>query len=219
MTRLPQPIARSKSDGRDDPIDPSANPMKSHKSHNHQARYGALSIAFHWGMAVLLLTVYLSMELSGSFPRGSDARSILRTVHYVLGMTVLPLAALRLAINRWSEKPLIVPAPPVWQERIAVAVRIALYALMIGLPLLGWLLLSAEGQTVRLFGLHLPALIAKDAQAADVIKPIHESGATLGYLLVGLHAAAALLHHSIQRDDTLRRMLPGRRYPTAERKA
>ncbi|HEY8327046.1 MAG TPA: cytochrome b/b6 domain-containing protein, partial [Rhodanobacter sp.] len=53
----------------------------------------------------------------------------------------------------------------------------------------------------------------------DVIKPIHELGATLGYLLVGLHAAAALFHHYIQRDDTLRRMLPGRRDPTVERKA
>lgn len=190
------------------------------KTHNNQAQYGALSIAFHWGMAMLLLTVYLSMEFSGSFPRGSDARSILRTAHYILGMTVLPLAWLRLAINRWYKKPLLVPAPPVWQERIAVAVQIALYALMIGLPVLGWLLLSAKGETVSLFGLlQLPALIAKDAQAADVIKEIHESGATLGYLLVGLHAAAALFHHYIQRDDTLRRMLPGRRNPTVERKA
>lgn len=190
------------------------------KSYNNQAHYGALSIGFHWGMAMLLLAVYLSMEFSGSFPRGSDARSILKTAHYVLGMTVLPLAWLRLAINRWYRKPLIVPAPPVWQDRIAVAVQVALYALMIGLPVLGWLLLSAKGETASLFGLlHLPALVAKDTQTADVIKPIHEWGATLGYLLVGLHAAAALFHHYIQRDDTLRRMLPGRRDPMVERKA
>lgn len=45
---------------------------------------------------------------------------------------------------------------------------------------------------------------------AEWAEEIHEAGGTVGYVLVGLHAAAALFHHYVMRDNTLRRMLPGR---------
>jgi cytochrome b561 len=57
--------------------------------------------------------------------------------------------------------------------------------------------------------LPLPALIAPDKAFAENLEDWHEIGATVGYWLVGLHAAAALYHHYVRRDDTLRRMLPG----------
>jgi cytochrome b561 len=88
--------------------------------------------------------------------------------------------------------------------------HITLYALMIGMPLLGWLLLSAAGKPIPFFGLELPALISKNKELADLIKEIHETIGTAGYFLVGIHAAAALFHHYVKRDDTLVRMLPHR---------
>ncbi len=56
----------------------------------------------------------------------------------------------------------------------------------------------------------LAALIGKNPDLAGEIKEWHELAGTLGYWLIGLHAAAALFHHFISRDNTFIRMLPGR---------
>ena len=174
-------------------------------------RYNALSIGLHWIMAVLLVAVYLCIELSDSFPKGSDMRSTLKTWHYMLGLSVFLLVWFRLAVNFFIRAPAISPQPPVWQGRLAWLVQAGLYVLMMGMPLAGWLILSARGQPVPFFGLQLPALIAASKASADGIKDIHEAGATVGYFLAGLHAGAALFHHYLLRDNTLVRMLPGRR--------
>jgi cytochrome b561 len=81
---------------------------------------------------------------------------------------------------------------------------------MIAMPLLGWLALSAKGAPVSLFGLPLPALIGPSKALARNMKQIHETIATAGYFLIGLHAAAALFHHYVVHDNTLVRMLPAR---------
>jgi len=44
---------------------------------------------------------------------------------------------------------------------------------------------------------------------SEQVKELHETVATIGYFLIGLHALAALYHHYVRKDDTLRRMLPG----------
>lgn len=81
---------------------------------------------------------------------------------------------------------------------------------MLGLPFAGWLILSAAGKPIPFFGLELPPLIDKNPDLAGQIKEVHETVAVLGYWLIGLHAVAALFHHFISKDDTVRRMLPGR---------
>lgn len=174
-------------------------------------RYRLLSMGLHWFMLFLLAAVYICMEVSEAFPKGSDIRSELRTWHYMLGLSVFVLAWLRLVINLWTRSPPVAPAPPLWQSQLARLVQAGLYLLMIGMPLAGWLVLSARGQPIPFFGLQLPALMAGNKDAADWIKKVHEAGATVGYFLVGLHAVAALYHHYILRDNTLIRMLPGRR--------
>jgi len=101
----------------------------------------------------------------------------------------------------------IVPAVPVWQARSAAAMHLALYAFMIAMPLLGWLALSAAGKLPSVFGVALPALIAPDASLEKSLEEIHETLGVAGYWLIGLHAAAALAHHYLLGDNTLRRML------------
>ncbi len=175
---------------------------------NTTDRYGSLSVGLHWVMLLLLVAVYASMELSDFFPKGSDARGALRTWHFMLGLSVLLLVWIRLMVRVTGIVPGIEPNPPGWQMLLAKLMHIALYALMIGMPLLGWLTLSAQGKPIPFFGLELPALIEASENAAKSIKEIHETGATVGYFLIGLHAAAALFHHYFLRDNTLRRMLP-----------
>jgi cytochrome b561 len=173
-------------------------------------RYGTLSIAMHWLMLLLIGAVYLCIELRGNYPKGSDIREALKTWHYMLGMLVLVFVWLRIALRILGPTPSIQPTPAKWQELIAKLMHLALYVLMIGQPLLGWLILSANGDPIPFFGLQLPALIAENKDLVDVLKEVHETSGTVGYFLVGLHAAAALFHHYITRDNTLVRMLPGR---------
>lgn len=174
-------------------------------------RFGAWSIGLHWLMLLLLVAVYACIELRGIFPKGSDPREMMKTWHFMLGLSVLALATLRLAVNIVSAAPEIKPDPPKWQKLSAKLTHLALYALMLGTPIAGWLLLSAAGKPIPFFGLHLPALIGQSKDMAEFIKEIHETVATAGYFLIGLHAAAALYHHYVVGDNTLQRMLPGRR--------
>jgi cytochrome b561 len=81
---------------------------------------------------------------------------------------------------------------------------------MIVMPILGWMLLSASGKPIPFFSLELPALIGESTTLAETLKEIHETGGTIGYFLIGLHATAGLFHHYVMRDNTLVRMLPKR---------
>lgn len=175
---------------------------------NNKNHYGSLSIGLHWLMVLLIVAVYACMELRGNFPNGSEMREGLKTWHFMLGLSVLVLVAIRAVVALTGTVPGIEPEPPKWQNGFAKLTHLALYALMIGLPLLGWLALSAEGKPIPFFGLQLPALIGEGKSAAEWTKEIHEAGGTVGYFLIGLHAVAALYHHYFVRDNTLQRMLP-----------
>ncbi|MGZ8227853.1 MAG: cytochrome b [Methylococcaceae bacterium] len=180
------------------------------KWRNSTERYGSLSIGLHWLMLILLAVVYACIELREFFPKGSDIREGLKTWHYMLGLSVFVLVWLRLAPSLGGAFPRIEPDPPMWQKRSARLMYIALYVLMIGMPLAGWLMLSAEGKPIPFFGLELPALIGESKEVAELIKEVHQTAGKTGYFLIGFHAAAALFHHFVLRDNTLRRMLPSR---------
>jgi cytochrome b561 len=171
-------------------------------------RYGSLSIAMHWLMLALLVAVYACIELREFYPKGSDPREALKQWHFMLGLSVFALVWLRLALRVAGASPQTRPAVGLLQHRLAVAMHLALYVFMLAMPLLGWLLLSAEGKPVPFFGLQLPALVGSDPALAGSVEELHETIGTVGYYLVGLHATAALFHHYFRRDNTLLRMLP-----------
>lgn len=174
------------------------------------ARYRMPSIALHWLMLILIAAAYATIELRELYPKGSDPRAALKNLHFLIGLSVFALVWLRLLLRFASPVPRIQPAPPRWQEISANAMHHALYALMIALPLLGWLALSAGGKPIVLMGFQLPALIAESKATAKALKEIHEIVGTIGYFMIGLHAAMALVHHYWVKDNTLLRMLPAR---------
>lgn len=174
-------------------------------------RYAGLSIAMHWLMLVLIAGTYAAIELKGNFPKGSDTRALLSQWHFMLGLSVFALVWLRLLGRLLHRAPPISPAPPAWQNALAKLMHLALYAIMIGLPLAGWATLSAAGKPIPFWGLELPPLLDQNPDLAKQIKGWHETIANLGYWLIGLHAAAGLFHHYVARDNTLVRMLPGSR--------
>ncbi|MCH1908873.1 cytochrome b [Stenotrophomonas sp. Y6] len=171
--------------------------------------YNRWSIGLHWLMLLLFVLAYASIELRGMFERGTAARDLMKSLHFSIGLSILALVWVRLLTRLLTTTPPIVPAPPAWQRWAASSVHVLLYVFMIAQPLLGWLVLSAAGKPVPFFGLVLPPLVAADATLADTLEELHETIGTFGYWLIGIHALAALAHHYVQKDNTLRRMLPG----------
>jgi cytochrome b561 len=178
---------------------------------NSASRYGSLSIGIHWLMVLLFVAVYGTMELHELFDKGSDNREAMKTWHFMLGMLVFVLVWLRLAARLSGPTPAIQPELPSLQQLSSKLLHLALYALMIGMPLIGWLILSAAGKPIPFFGLELPALIGENKDLAEQLEELHEVIGTTGYFLIGLHTVAALYHHYIVRDNTLTRMLPERK--------
>lgn len=182
---------------------------------NSEKRFGSLAIALHWLTLLAFIAAYASMELEDAFPKG-PARDLVKSVHFCAGLSVLLMGILRLGPYLRGPMPVIAPPLAAWQQSLARWMHRGLYLLMFLLPLFGWLSLSAKGGAISLPGFTLPALplpatLAGNADAAHWFKEIHELLADLGYLLIGAHAGAALLHHYFLRDNTLTRMLPARR--------
>lgn len=175
---------------------------------NTTTRYGSLSIGLHWLMLLLFIGVYASIELRVLYEKGSDPRESLKSLHFALGMLVFALVWLRIAARLSGPTPAIQPAPAQAQQLASKLLHLALYVLMVGMPLSGWLLLSAAGKPIPF---DLPTLIEANKELASQIKEAHEVIGTTGYFLIGGHVIAALYHHLVVRDDTMTRILPLRK--------
>ncbi|WP_237061575.1 cytochrome b [Microbulbifer zhoushanensis] len=178
---------------------------------NTPQRYGTVAIALHWLMAVLLIgLVALGLYMSGLPDVGFDKRKIgLVLLHKEYGMVALGLAAVRLAWRLGNVLPALAAQFPDWQKVAARFVHLCFYALMFALPVTGWLMSSAAAIPVYAFGVRLPDLIAQNEYRFQVLIEVHK---WLGYALIGfivIHAGAALRHHFLSRDNTLKKMLPG----------
>ena len=176
--------------------------------HNTPFRFGSLSIGLHWLMLLLFIGVYGSIELRELFEKGSDPREMLKSWHFMLGLLLFALVLPRIAARVSGPTPAITPEPEKIQQLAAKLLHLALYVLMITMPISGYLLLSAAGKPIPFFGLELPALIDTNKELAKQIKEVHEFVGSAGYFLIGAHFVAALYHHFIVRDNTMTRMLP-----------
>lgn len=173
-------------------------------------RWPALVQALHWIGVALILAVAIIGLVMVELPRGTGLRKFFYPLHKSLGISVLALAALRLAVRALTRAPAALPAPP-WQRRTAAASHALLYLLMLVLPLSGWLLNSFAGQPLPWFGLFdLPALAGERPQARQTADVMHVVLFWSLCALVCVHALAAAHHHWWRGDATLRRMLPGR---------
>lgn len=165
----------------------------------------------HWLMALLVLCALTAIVGRGLLPAGHDWRPVLRATHVVIGQVIFLSCLLRLVV-RWRH-----PLPPlpgtrpagVWAAR---AVHALLYAVMLAQPVTGLLFMQAGEKSVSLGGLVWPTLVLPDSDLHFLLKDLHVVAGQALYGLIALHVAAALWHHHVRRDDTLRRMLPwGRR--------
>ena len=170
-------------------------------------RYSGAAIALHWLTAVLIvanLALGLSMVPLPIIPQKLQWYAW----HKWIGITVFLLTCARLGW-RW-----ICPAPspvamPEWQRRAAEVTQTLMYALLLAIPVSGWLYSSATGVQVVYLGLvPLPDLVPTDKALAGVLKAAHVALNFALFALVCVHTMAALKHHFIDRDPALTRMLP-----------
>lgn len=173
---------------------------------NAEPRYNLAMRTLHWLVFLAALIAVVAIEVHDFFPKGSLARTTLFSIHQSAGLCVFALMLLRLLARIATPVPEPVPGSKLL-HRIAGLTHGILYLLMFAMPVLGVLALAWGGEPIDAFGMRLPLFLGKQDGFAHLAKDIHESGATLVYIFVGLHAAAALWHEFVKRDGVLRRML------------
>ncbi len=167
--------------------------------------FGWMSIVNHWSIAALIIVLLATGLVLEDMARGPE-KAWLIGVHKQLGVAALILALWRIAWSSSQATTTPIPGTSRWSVRARAVLHICLVALSVALPASGMLMALYNGRDIAFLGLTIPAQteLAAIAEPAHVI---HEVGGKFLLFAVGLHAAAALKHHFIDRDRTLVRML------------
>lgn len=174
---------------------------------NTDDRYGLPAVALHWIMAALIFGLFGLGLWMADLPK-NDFRVSMFGLHKSLGALLLILLVVRVVWRIVNPTPRPVPGPA-WQQNAAHWAHLALYGLMIAVPVAGWLMSSAAGRPVSLFGLfNLPTLIGPNHDLKETLEEVH---GLLAWVMIGLvfvHAAAAVWHHRFLNDGVMARMVP-----------
>ena len=171
--------------------------------------WGAPAKWFHWVMAALILAQITLGVMAASW-RLSPTKIELFFWHKSTGALILVLVVLRLVWRLANPAPALPSGMPAWERAAARSSHLLLYALMIALPITGWIVNSASNIPFRIFWLvPLPAIVAPDKSTADLVALVHRGLAALLALVLVAHIGAALRHHFVKRNTVLIRMLPG----------
>ncbi len=162
----------------------------------------------HWLMAILLFGLLALGFYMQDLPLSPDKLK-LYSWHKWAGVTAFLLVAFRLSWRIAHRPPALPDSMPKLMQVAAHAGHLLLYALMIAIPLSGWLMSSAKGfQTVYFGVLPIPDLLDKNKEVGDLLALVHKSLNLLFIAVLAGHIGAALKHHFIDKDDILTRMLP-----------
>jgi cytochrome b561 len=179
-------------------------------------RYAAGPRFLHWLTVVLVILAWTLGNFGDALPKGA-ARDTGLFVHISAGLLILAALVLRLAWRVAEPPP---PSAPnefgrwlgAFADPAARLGHYALYALLIAVPIAGIVAQFARGNALPLFGIgEIPSPWIRDRAFAHNVTEVHEILANALVIVASFHAAAALIHHFVFRDNTLIRMLPGRK--------
>lgn len=184
-------------------------------------RYARTAIALHWIIAVLII-IMLALGFynhgqaealrAGEVALGDVTR--LYNWHKSIGLTILALSLVRLLWRLGHRPPALPDHMARWEKFAARTTHVAFYVLIIGLPVLGWLTISASARPSFFFNnpnWQIPEIYENSRDARKLFAGLHGLGVRLIIGVLVLHIAAALKHHFLNRDDVFTRMLPERR--------
>ena len=190
---------------------------------NTDRRYGLVAMTLHWSMALLLVVMIVfgirmvevqrELAATGNFDLTVFGLNIFAAyqLHKSFGFLLFVLVLVRLGWKLVNPHPALPPGMPRHEIALAQFTHVALYALMLGIPVVGWLTASASPYEIDtvIFGLFtLPHPLAADGDLERLLSTIHFYMAMALLGVLALHVAGALKHHFVSRDDVLRRMLP-----------
>jgi cytochrome b561 len=171
-------------------------------------RYPTTSKLLHWLVAACVLTtapVAIAMGRVGEGP----LQDILFHFHKSIGVLILVLMILRLINRLVVGAPTADPEIEAWQKAVSAVVHTSLYALLLAMPIVGYIANSAYGAPTPFFGLfELPPIVGENEALATQLFTLHRWAGWLLIILVLMHIGAALFHYFIRRDKVLQRMLP-----------
>lgn len=179
---------------------------------NTTQRYGWLSILLHWGMAVLIIGLFGLGKYMMTLDYYHPLYLQLPELHRGVGMLVGGLLVLRLWWRLANPLPRIPGAP--WERPLALLVHRLFYALLFAIVISGYLISTADGHPLSVFGwFEMPAIVTAE-NLEDRAGKVHYFLTWLLAFMLLLHVSGALKHHFIDKDFTLMRMLgvaPGQR--------
>lgn len=171
-------------------------------------RYGVIARLLHWSMALLLVALFILGWWATELSYYDPLYRIIPNLHRSLGVLAAVLVVCRLVWLVLDRRPAVLPEGRRWERALAKAGHTMLYAFMILLPVSGYLLSTADGRGVDVFGLfELPALLPASSGREEWAGQMHYLLGFGGAYLVLVHVAAAVKHQFIDQDGTLRKML------------
>ncbi len=180
---------------------------------NTTVRWGTVAQLLHWVIVALVITQVILAGIADELPLGMKKLAVLAR-HKSVGITILMLVVVRLAWRWTNPAPALPSTLKAYERGLARFTHVALYVLLIAMPLTGWMMSSARNFPVSWFNLvQLPDFVPRSQALYDFMHETHEILAyTLGVVVV-LHVLGALKHHFIYKDDVLLRMLPFTKSP------
>ncbi len=172
---------------------------------NTEEEYGLIARLFHWSIAVLIIGL-LPVGLGMGAMENSPLKFEIYALHKSFGLLVFFLGIGRIVWRFVSPPPEHLESHEHWETVLASAAHFWLYVCIICMPLSGWLMSSAGEFPIPFFGVQMPALMGKDENLAGFFGQAHEILAYTLLFVLALHAAGALKHHVIDKDETLQRM-------------
>ncbi|WP_405406021.1 cytochrome b [Paracoccus sp. Ld10] len=175
------------------------------------AGYGTIARMLHWLVAALILAMIPVGLLMVQKGLDRDLGDALYLFHKNVGSLLIVVIALRL-VWRLTHRPPSLPATvPDWQRRLAGLSHLALYVLMVVMPLSGYVRVRAGGFPIEgLDALGMPTFIPRSKSLADAASTLHEMAAWALIAVIALHIGAAVHHAVVRRDEIWSRMWPPR---------
>jgi cytochrome b561 len=170
--------------------------------------YDRVQRTFHWTMAAIVLTAVLLGLWSSFLTPGTPFRQELLDVHKSLGLTAAMLILPRIVYRLLTRVPPDTDGSPLTRAA-AHGAHLTLYALMLFMPITGYISSAAGGHSLPWFGLfQWPRLLGKDAALSHWGEWLHDHGAWVVYAVIAIHIAAVVWHQFYKKDGVLARMLP-----------
>lgn len=174
-------------------------------------RYGTVAMILHWLIAAAIIGMLIVGKYMHEMDDNDAGKFALYQLHKSVGITIFALTVLRIVWRLMHPVPPLPASMPMWERWAAHGSHFLLYALMLGLPLSGWLHVSTDrlGVPTLWFGLfEVPHFPVVSDRLTEWMEELHELLGNAMILLLIIHVGAALKHHFWDRDNVLKRMLP-----------